>query len=136
VPEQRPGEACADHVRDEERRDRQAEHELRRFPEGHAQGAAAVEADQRQDKMREQRAVQQDRAHRAAPPERERHAHAIHGLDRDHAERVVQEMPDHEGRDHQPRDQAKKSHPVSWRDLYSRNSAPMKSRLRGTIFIF
>src|SRR5207247_6119431 len=49
--------------------------------------------------MGEERPVQQHGAWRAAPPCREHRAHAVHGVDRHHAERMIEEMPDDEAGD-------------------------------------
>jgi hypothetical protein len=106
VAEQHPGAARAHDMHDEERRDREAQAELQRFPDRHAQRRTPVETDQCQNEMRQQGAIEQDRPRRAAPPRGEHDAHAVHRLDRDHAERVVQEVPDDEAGDHQPRHQA------------------------------
>jgi hypothetical protein len=123
VAEQPPVKPGRDYVVDEQRRDREAEHELRRLPGRHAQRRAPVERDERESEMREQRAVEHHRADRAAPPRGQNAAQLVHGLDRDHAERMVQKMAGDEAGDHQPRHEAKKPHPFSCRDLYSRNSS-------------
>jgi len=119
--EQLPRQARSDHVRDEQRRQREAERDLQRLPGRHAQGPAAGERGQREREMREQRAVQEQRAGAAAPPQREPAAHRVHGAERNDAKRVIEEVAQEVRRQDKARREAQAS-------LVARHAAMLPSR--------
>ena len=86
------GDARAEDVRNQQQRHRQPEDQLGELPRRHPQRLAypqRVEAEQRVD---DQRAVEHHRARHALPDRRQHFQQPVLGVDRDDAERVVEEM--------------------------------------------
>ena len=93
----------ADDMLGDEQRDQQAENDLRRFARRHDQRAAAIERDQRQHEMDEQRTVEQDVAGGLRQTRKKDVPARLGRLERDQIERVIGQMRDHEQYQHQPR---------------------------------
>ena len=109
VAEELPREARADDVPDEQRRNGEAQGELQRLPRRHAQRRAPVQRRQRQREVRDERPVEQDRSRGTPPQQDESSAQPVHCVDRNHAQRVIEEMRDDEAGDRQPGRQAQVS---------------------------
>src|SRR6267378_3443132 len=90
-----PRDPRADDVGDEQRRDRQPEHELRGLPERHAQRAALVERPEGERHVRDQRAVEQQRDERIAPQREEVDAAGLHRVEGDEAQRMIRQVRRH-----------------------------------------
>ena len=88
----RLGDAGGEHVRNEQQRNGEPEHQLYELPGGHAQRPAAPKSVDAEQSVKDQRRVQDDRA-RHVLPDRLHHAQQrFLRVDRKDAERVVAEM--------------------------------------------
>ena len=76
------------------------------FPGRHPEAAPAIELEDRERDVAEQRAEQQQRAGQAAPQREEDLAPALHRLERGDAERMVEQMARGEGHQHEAGGQA------------------------------
>ena len=93
-------------MRGGEQRDRQPEHDLRHLPGRQAPGAANDQLPQREADVERERAVEQRSCPARSARSRARTACTLlHGLDRDEAERVVEEMRQREREKNEPGDE-------------------------------
>ena len=91
-PEHFIGEARRRRVTDQQDRHRKAEHDAQQFQRWQAEGAPLIDRDQRHHEMSGERAVEQNGARPAVPDlDRDRHSR-FSGIERDQAERVIEEM--------------------------------------------
>ena len=91
-PEQFIGEARRRGVADQQDRHREAEHDAEQFQRRQAEGAPLIDREQRHHEMSGERAVEQNGA-RQAVPDLDRDLHSGFGrIERDQAERVIEEM--------------------------------------------
>ena len=91
-PEHLIGEARRRGVADQQDRHREAEHDAQQFQRRQAEGAPLIDREQRHHEMSGERAVEQNGA-RQAVPDLDRDLHSrFGGIERDQAERVIEEM--------------------------------------------
>ena len=102
---ERVGDPRVQDVIGEDERNRESEDELRRFGGGHPERAAQPQCPQRQAVMCRERAVEDETAERAPPNLVDKVKLAIHDLDRDEAQAVVDEMSRHVGEHDEARSQ-------------------------------
>jgi hypothetical protein len=92
---ERVGDAGPQHVIDEEERNRESENELDRLGGRHLERTAQPQRKQRQAVVRRKGAVEDDAAGRTPPKLVDALEDAIHYIDRDEAQAVVEEMGRH-----------------------------------------
>ncbi len=97
--------AGADDVLGQKQRDREAEKNLDRFTRGHHQRAAAVERQQYQRQMDDNRAIEDDCTERISPDQQEPWTHGLGSGDRDKQHRMVEKMHGDEHHQHHSRDE-------------------------------
>ena len=105
VSVQRLAEPHADHMRHDQGGDAQAQHELQRLDRPPAELPALIQRIDAEPHMRERRRVEHDRDGEELPEQRVVVDPDLHGIDRDVAERMVEEMADHIGEQDDAADQ-------------------------------
>lgn len=105
VPVERQAEPYPDHMRHDERRDAQAQQELERLDGPPAELPALVQRVDAKPHMGERRGVEHDRNRQELPEHGVVVDPGLHGIDRDVAERVVEQMADHIGEQDDAADQ-------------------------------
>ena len=104
-------EPGADHVVGEQRGHRQPDQELARLPGRHAERVPPVERPEREQHVGHERRIQRGRRHRGAPERDEPDAPGLHRGQGPQAERVVREMGDEVGDEHEPGGEPGPRHP-------------------------
>ncbi len=96
---------AAEHVQHEQRRDGEAEPDLRGLPGGHLEAPAPVQRPEREPDMYAERAVQQDAHGQVAPEQQEPPAPGLQRVEGNQPERVVEQVREQVAEEDQARDQ-------------------------------
>ena len=103
------GALSADNVTDQQERNCEPQRQLRGLSPWHDECSALIKRPGREPEMGHQRGNEEYRAGRTAPHPEEPNPARLHRVERDQAERMVDEMRRHVGQKNEPRDQAQAS---------------------------